>query len=974
MEPQSAPSAPADHLAALAASAGQAFRSAANAPVSFGDPAVAWFVEEGAIDVFLVELSGERVTSSFKHVLRAAAGRLVFSFPAGEDEGDEGMVAIGKGLPGCRLRMLRLETLLDSGVVDRVAEQVDEWAQAVTAALASGVEIHPRPDRRMAPGDALTVEAGAVIAAKAGPAWVRAEGGVALLGTEEPDPAEPGFLPVTPESWVTASAGGEVEAVSSRALCEGRRLEAVLASFHRTALRFEEMNQRLLVADEANRQRARVAHRRRGVREARRGLFELLTGLPPGASPLSLALDAVGRVEGIRFRVPPQAAEDEDPEAAVRAAAAASGVRCRDVKLGGASRWWMGDSGAMLGFLQDGGEPVTLVPGAGGYRTIDPMSGRSTRMHRGNAAMLERTAWSFVRPLPHERAVGAADLVRCAGGSLALDLVRFLAVGVVCGVFSVLPAVVLAVVADSVLPYGDTRGLLRFTAVLAVLAVASGVLSVFQGTALMRIEGRVAARLASAAWDRVLRLRPEFFRDYTAGDLAARIGVFDSLRDKFSGTVGGPLLSVLFLAPTFLLIFAFEPLLGWLTLGFGALSLGIALVFGFLQFPLQRRLLKVARDLSSEFFQFITGIAKLRSAGAEAAAFTSWAQKYREQQAAVLDIGRLNGHFVALSAALPGVVTALLFAYSLRPGAGLGVAAFLAAYGVSMTFFSAVSRLGQSFQAVATLAPAVLQVQPLLAEAPPPEPEAEPNGTTDARLIGGVRFEKVSFRYSADGPLVLDGVSVHADAGEFIAVVGKTGCGKSTLLRLALGLHDPEEGVVRYDGRDLRTLDRRSVRRQVGVVMQNGALRHGTILQNILGVSRRVDIESAWRAAEQAAVAADIKAMPMQMFTPVSENDAAFSGGQAQRIMIAAALVREPRIVFLDEATSWLDTAAQDEVMSAIRQLTITRVVIAHRLSTIRAADRIYVMHDGRVVQQGGFDELFEQPGRFRELMLRQML
>ena len=968
MESETTPPAAApDHLTALAVSAGKPFRSAANAPVSLSDPTVAWFVEEGAIDVFLVELSGERVSSSFKHVLRAPAGRLIFSFPADEGEDEAAMAAIGKGLPGCRLRMLMVDTLVSGGVVDEVAEQLDEWVRDVLAALGSGVESHPRPDRRVASGDAITVEAGALVAAKAGAAWVRAEGGVALLGSEAPDPAGPGLLPVTPDSWVAASAAGHLEAVSSRTLCGQGRLEAVLASFHQVAMRFERMTQRLLLADEANEQRSRVAHRRQGVAEARRGLFELLTGLPPGASPLSLALDVVGRHEGISFRVPQEAAE-ADPEAAVRAVAAASGVRCRDLKLNSASRWWRGDSGAMLGFMRDGGEPVALVPGARGYRLVDPLSGRPTRVDRAAAQRVGRTAWSFVRPLPHERGIGAADLARCASGSLRGDLVRFLASGVVCGLFAVLPAVVLAFVADSVLPYGDTAGLLRFTGVLAALSVAAAVLSMFQGTALMRLEGRMAARLASAVWDRVLRLRPEFFRDYAAGDLSARIGVFSALRDKVSGTVGGPLLSLIFLTPTFLLVFAYDAALGWLSVGLAAVALAAALGFGVFQFPLHQRHLKAARNLSSELFQFITGIAKLRSGGAEAAAFASWARKYREQQAANLEIGRLNAHFVAFSAALPGVVATLLFAYALRPSTGLGVGAFLAAYGVSMTFFSAVSRLGHSFQAVATLAPSVMQVQPLLAEAPPPPPDEAP----EAVLAGGLAFEHISFRYAADGPVVLKDVSLHAEPGEFIAVVGETGCGKSTLIRLALGLHDPAAGVVRYDEHDLASLDRRSVRRQVGVVMQNGTLRPGTILQNIVGVSRKIDIAAAWNAARQAALQADIEAMPMGLFTPVGESDVTFSGGQAQRIMIAAALVREPRIIFLDEATSWLDTGAQSAVMAAIEALTITRVVIAHRLSTIRGADRIYVMHGGRVIQEGGFDELFEAPGRFRELMLRQ--
>ena len=303
------------------------------------------------------------------------------------------------------------------------------------------------------------------------------------------------------------------------------------------------------------------------------------------------------------------------------------------------------------------------------------------------------------------------------------------------------------------------------------------------------------------------------------------------------------------------------------------------------------------------------------------------------------------------------------------PGQTVGVGAFLAAYGVSMTFFAAAARLGHVFQEVAQLAPAAAQVGPLLSETP----QAVPDEAVEADLQGGLSFEGVSYRYAAGAPLAVDDVSLHAAPGEFVAIVGETGCGKSTLLRLALGLADPLSGVVRYDGHDLAAINRHSVRRQVGVVMQNGALRPGTVLENIAGVARDVDIDAAWRAAEKAAVAADIEAMPMKMLTQVADTNMIFSGGQAQRIMIAAALVRDPRIIFLDEATSWLDTASQSAVMDVIERLTITRIVIAHRLSTIEQADRIYVMHRGRIVEQGRFQELLDTPGRFRRLMTRQL-
>ena len=144
-------------------------------------------------------------------------------------------------------------------------------------------------------------------------------------------------------------------------------------------------------------------------------------------------------------------------------------------------------------------------------------------------------------------------------------------------------------------------------------------------------------------------------------------------------------------------------------------------------------------------------------------------------------------------------------------------------------------------------------------------------------------------------------------------------------------------------------------------------------MDNIIGIGGDLTIDDAWRAARLADVDADIAAMPMQMFTVVGDSTATFSGGQMQRIKIAAALVRNPQIVLMDEATSWLDAASQARVMQAIEQLAATRMVIAHRLSTIRKADRIYVMSRGRVVQHGTYEELRSAEGAFHALVQRQL-
>ena len=240
-------------------------------------------------------------------------------------------------------------------------------------------------------------------------------------------------------------------------------------------------------------------------------------------------------------------------------------------------------------------------------------------------------------------------------------------------------------------------------------------------------------------------------------------------------------------------------------------------------------------------------------------------------------------------------------------------------------------------------------------------------------LGGDVLFDHVSFRYDPDGPLILDDVSIHARPGELVAIAGESGAGKSTLFRLALGLDRPSAGAVYYDGRDLEHLNVKQVRWKIGAVPQDVRLHPQDLLDNIVADHEDTTLDEAWEAARTAGVEREIRAMPMGMLAPVGASGAVTSGGESQRIAIARALVRNPRILLLDEATNWLDNENQSRVMANLADLTSTRIVIAHRLSTLRHADRIYVMRAGKVVQEGTFAELSGTDGVFRDLVRRQM-
>jgi ABC-type bacteriocin/lantibiotic exporter with double-glycine peptidase domain len=295
-----------------------------------------------------------------------------------------------------------------------------------------------------------------------------------------------------------------------------------------------------------------------------------------------------------------------------------------------------------------------------------------------------------------------------------------------------------------------------------------------------------------------------------------------------------------------------------------------------------------------------------------------------------------------------------------------GFLAFFAAFGQSM---AAVGAWASGVSELLIVIPHISRLRPLISG----PVEISDERKSPGELSGAVELSRVTFRYAAGGPPVLESVSLRIAPGEYVAVVGPSGSGKSTLFRLLLGFEKPESGTVFLDGKAIDTLDVSAVRRQLGVVLQNGKLATGSLSDNICG-GVQLPSEQVWEAARLAGIDDDIRAMPMGMNTVVAEGVNTLSGGQRQRIMIARAIARRPRILLFDEATSALDNQSQAIVSTSLGNLNVTRIVIAHRLSTVRQADRIIVLVDGKVVQTGSFTELSNTPGVFASFAERQLL
>ena len=367
-------------------------------------------------------------------------------------------------------------------------------------------------------------------------------------------------------------------------------------------------------------------------------------------------------------------------------------------------------------------------------------------------------------------------------------------------------------------------------------------------------------------------------------------------------------------------------------------------------------------------YQLISGIQKIKLSGAERRAFAKWGKLYAKEAELQYNppIFLRVASVITLAVSLIG--TMVMYAAAVR--SGVSIAEYYA-------FNSAYGMVNAAFMALAGIAAAAAQIKPIL-EMAKPIMEAEPEVAEDklvlTRLSGGIELNNVTFRYTESMPPVLDDLSLKIRPGQYVAIVGKTGCGKSTLMRIMLGFETPQKGAVYYDGRDLKKIDLKSLRRRIGAVMQNGKMFTGDIFSNITISAPWLTLDDAWAAAEIAGMADDIRAMPMGMHTLISEGQGGISGGQRQRLLIARAVAPKPRILMFDEATSALDNLTQKQVSEALDRMKCTRIVIAHRLSTIRQCDRIIVLDKGKIVEDGSYAELIEKGGAFAALVARQRL
>ena len=633
------------------------------------------------------------------------------------------------------------------------------------------------------------------------------------------------------------------------------------------------------------------------------------------------------------------------------------------------SKWYRNSFGPILAFRKTDGAPVALLPRPfSGYYYVDPDQGRKIKLNKKNAGMFEEDALIFYRPLPTEK-IGISALVHYLQNSLSLsDYVLLIGATLLATLIGMLTPSLTRLMTGFVLESGRVSILTSTSFFLIGVIVANLLVSMITSLASFRMNVKGSIQMESALMMRLINLPTSFFRGYTAGEISSRFQYITGLTSMLINDVFCLCVSSAFSLVYIVQIASFTPTLAVPALLIILASLLLSVGTGLLQMKVIKKTMETSTKTSGLTFSLMNGLQKIKLAGAEKRVFAKWANAYSRQADLSYNLPFCLKYNGVLSSAVSLIGTIVLYGVAVRSQVTpANYIAFNSAYGMVAGVFASLAGVALN---IAQIKPVFEMVEPIL--------KAEPETSTEQEMVtdlsGNIELSNVYFRYKDTMPYVVDGMNLKIKAGEYIAITGTTGCGKSTLMRLLLGFETPERGTIYYDGKDMNKLDKRSLRRKIGAVTQDGGLFQGSVYSNIVISAPELGHDAAWEAAEIAGIAEDIRQMPMGMHTLISEGQGGISGGQKQRLMIARAVAHKPKILMFDEATSALDNKTQKQVSEALDRMNCTRIVIAHRLSTIKNCDRILMLDKGRIIEDGTYDELIAKNGRFAELVARQQI
>jgi NHLM bacteriocin system ABC transporter ATP-binding protein len=925
-------------------------------------------VTAGHVDVFAVSMIEDSTGGARHHLFRVENGEILLDLVGSADSAGSQIQVIAVGGPGAEARVL---PRLEFQSLDLVGTWITRLARLIAGPNPGWEmrEVVHEGATEMQPGERCRGPGRETI-------WVALQAGTARLMGFDPVIAAGGPpLPLTSGMWVEAGPSA-CTALASASMPDAEMLWHAVDQFHGCAM----VCIRDHLARDASRETQRLVRRseltiaqtfesfdRLSAIVVRR--FDRVEAETDPSDPLLIACRTVAEAGRTPFIVTPRPASTQREFADIIEIARTARLRVRQTLLRG--EWWKQDVGPLLAWHGEERHPVALVRGAKGrYTMIDPRAGARRQVDRSLAMELAPEAVTFYPALP-PRQLRFRDLLIFSFRHSSGNAGRIAVAIIVMSLLSLVTPLVTNVLVTSVIPRTELDQLAFCALALAVTAVGMAGIQAMEGLAMLRLEGLIDWKLQAAVIDRLLRLPASLFSEYTVGDFVDRSMGIDAARRIFTGRVLRGMMAGLFCWVSIGLMFYYDLKLGLVAFVLTVIRALLIIATSAIRLYYESKHFDLQGKIGGFVLQLISGIGKLRVAAAIVRALAVWSRQFAIQKQYFVASQRVSNALGIFEVSFPTVATLTIFATAVFAKSALltdigGFFAFFAAFGQSM---ASVGAWASGVSEALTAIPHLTRLRPLISGVA----EVSEDRKSPGKLTGAVELSRLTFRYMPSGPPVLDNVTLRIAPGEYVAIVGPSGSGKSTLFRLLLGFERPESGAVFLDGKAIDTLDIGVVRRQLGVVLQNGKLATGSLYENICG-GVPLPLEQAWEAARLAGLDADIKRMPMGMHTVVAEGVNTLSGGQRQRIMIARAIARRPRILLFDEATSSLDNQSQAIVSASLGNLNVTRIVIAHRLSTVRQADRIIVLADGKVVQTGSYAELSNRPGMFASFAQRQLL
>ena len=676
----------------------------------------------------------------------------------------------------------------------------------------------------------------------------------------------------------------------------------------------------------------------------------------------------VGDIEKIKFISGfENASEDWSP---LKKILRASNIRSRKIVLD--EKWWLQDYGPFLAFLKKDKIPVALIRKNKKYVFVNLRTRETQIVNHSNSVNIETIVYSFFTPLPKGK-LTKSILLKFILGFTKKDLIFFLGLGILGAFISLLIPLIAGYIFNVIVPGGIKGSLYEIGFLLLSIVVILAIINIAREIAVLRFEGKSSYKLQSAIWDRILVLKVPFFDQYDAGDLAERSLSIETVRKILSAKVMTSVIAAIFSIFYLMLMFYYDFILTILALFLGLIIASFTLFISKLVIKHIKGFLKLKVIISGFIMTVLRGIQKIRMTASENRVIEIWANKYSQQKYHYIARKKIMIIVSVFSFGFP--IFAILLIYLrvydlfLLPGTDtFTIGDFIAFNSAYLSFQGSLVAAFMVAIPLMTIKPALDLLDPIL--------EAETEDYDDkkdvGKLTGAIEISNLKFKYKGTDNLVLKDISLKIKEGQFVAIVGGSGSGKSTLLRILLGFEDYQQGVILFNGLDFKTLDIRTIRDQIGVVLQDGKIMEGSVLYNIIGTSDYT-VEDAWEAARLAGCDADINNLEEKMDTLLPAGGGVLSGGQQQRIVIARALIRKPKLFLFDEATSALDNSTQQTVTDSLNTLNATKIVIAHRLSTIKDADVIFVLEKGKIIEEGDYKTLIENKNFFYDLVKKQL-